>query len=288
MRRFDHFSDIDVQLLVADGESDEVFKAGGGRTGRHLPDRATLRRAGTHLAYLFQRYYRLSETDEYLVVDVVIREESQPERLMEREHHGDPVVLFDKQGSIAAQSLDPEQLARDISSRLEQMPAEFEMFRSLIKKACHRGLPAEARIWYQRFCLDPLIEVLRMQYTPERYEFGGRYLWRDLPDSVAARLSEMFFPQDLQQLLYYQQTATRLVSRDPDPALQTVSGAGSPSGRADPGQPCANDSLIIRSASADSGNSSATLCPAGDINAQVRRMILGSFSAGWVCMNGSK
>jgi hypothetical protein len=48
--------------------------------------------------------------------------------------------------------------------------------------------------------LRPLVEALRLLHCPQRRGFGLRYLARDLPADVVARVTGLAFVQDLADL----------------------------------------------------------------------------------------
>ncbi|MGE0591309.1 MAG: hypothetical protein AB7G23_05055 [Vicinamibacterales bacterium] len=55
----------------------------------------------------------------------------------------------------------------------------------------------EALASFWGYTLKPLVELLRMRYCPARWDFGMRYLDRDLPPDAYSQLRFLMFVQDL-------------------------------------------------------------------------------------------
>lgn len=65
-----------------------------------------------------------------------------------------------------------------------------------------RQVEALAAFW--RYTLKPLVELLRIKYCPHRWDFGMRYLEKDLPDSDYNKLCGIMFvgaPDELAEYL---------------------------------------------------------------------------------------
>jgi hypothetical protein len=56
--------------------------------------------------------------------------------------------------------------------------------------------------------MKPLAEILRMRYCPARWDFGLRYLDRDLPPEVYDHVRDLVFVRDLEDLKTKFTTAT--------------------------------------------------------------------------------
>jgi hypothetical protein len=71
---------------------------------------------------------------------------------------------------------------------------------SFVRKAILRGQHAEALTCFWSCTVKPLAELLRMRYCPARWDFGMRYLDRDLPAAVGDQLRDLVFVRDLEDL----------------------------------------------------------------------------------------
>jgi len=67
----------------------------------------------------------------------------------------------------------------------------------MVTKEVHRQHPLDAHMFYNSCTLRPLIEALRIRYTPARHGFGPHYAYIDLPAEVSQRLEAFYFVRDL-------------------------------------------------------------------------------------------
>ncbi|HEY9724228.1 MAG TPA: hypothetical protein V6D47_19665, partial [Oscillatoriaceae cyanobacterium] len=84
--------------------------------------------------------------------------------------------------------------------RLKELETWFPMSQNFVVKAILRDQPAEAVPRYMAYTMRPLVELLRMRDCPLRWDFGMRYLDRDLAPEDYARLRELVFVRDFEDL----------------------------------------------------------------------------------------
>jgi hypothetical protein len=77
--------------------------------------------------------------------------------------------------------------------------AAFRVLHWLVDKELQRGGPIDALHFYQSL-LARVVELARMRHCPDRFDFGGRYLRRDLPAPVYERLEAPYYVRDLEDL----------------------------------------------------------------------------------------
>ena len=208
--RSDQWSDIDLVLIVEDGRWQDAL----GEVRRIAETLGPIAHAwrvpepawhGHH-----QEFIRIQGAEPFHDLDVVVMETGAQGRFLEHERHGEPVVLFDRDGLVKTEPLDREAHAAKLGARLALLREQFPMFQVLLTRALLRGMPAEAAALYQRVTLAPLVELLRMRHAPERYDFGPRYLDRDLPGPLRQTVESLAFPRDLAHLEVLQQRAASL------------------------------------------------------------------------------
>jgi predicted nucleotidyltransferase len=159
-----------------------------------------------------QAFYRLRDTPPELLIDFLVMSQSAPPhtRFLEPERHGRPRILFDKDNWVAPIPFDRPAHEQRMLARLQTLRARFELFQPLITKAIARGHTAEAVHFYQGFTLAPLIELLRMRHAPDLYDYGPRYLDRDLPPELRAQIERLSLHADLTQLARHHAEAVAL------------------------------------------------------------------------------
>ncbi|MEM6985532.1 MAG: hypothetical protein AAF499_03240 [Pseudomonadota bacterium] len=183
----DTYSDIDVSVLLdAQCAEDTVYAAVSNGLETVSPVEAT------H-AEPPGRYFKLRDGGDYGLVDVCLyRVPDLPERL-DRARHGDIVPLFDKGDWLQPDASNAAQRHQDIAARLQEHRTWFVISQSFVRKAIARGRHVESLAAYWGYTLKPLVELLRMQHCPQRWDFGMRYLERDLPEAAYTRLCGLLF-----------------------------------------------------------------------------------------------
>lgn len=198
--RADQWSDIDLMVDVADDHVEEVFKT---------VEQALIALSPINLIYEIpqpawhghaQKFYRLERASEFLLIDLAVMKHSSTNKFLEVELHGNPRVLFDRAGVVDPPALDHIALSTTLKARLDTLATTFDMFRILAQKEILRGNAVDALVFYQSYTLRPLVELLRIKYTPERYQFSLRYANLDLPEAIFARIERLAFVSDLADL----------------------------------------------------------------------------------------
>lgn len=195
--RVDEWSDIDLQVAVDDDSVEAAFAA----VEEALPP--------VDLRYRMpeptwhghsQAFYRFADAPPTLLLDLAVMRRSTDRRFNQLERHGEPQVLFDKEGWIQVVSLDAAEHEEKLRARVADLKARFEMFQPLVSKALERGDPIEALAFYQTQTWRPLVEMLRIAHDPARHDFGPRYLHHDLPADIVARIRDLAFVTDAADL----------------------------------------------------------------------------------------
>jgi len=197
----DEYSDIDIDIDIADGTQAAVFADIEESLNSLSPvlnclDATSEQQWEGH----HKRIYRLRDAPEWLLVDLLLKERNRNAPMfLEREIHGEKVVIFDKLGIIRATCVEGKELTAEIQQRISQLRLRFELFSHFPKKELLRGRYLDALFAYRAVVLRPLIEALRARYSPFRHDWGPRYLKRDLPDEVYEKLQTLTFVADEQE-----------------------------------------------------------------------------------------
>jgi hypothetical protein len=208
--RVDQWSDIDLQVDVADDRVDETFAVIETtlRALSPIERRAIMPQPTWHGQA--QAFYRLRDTSPYLLLDLVVIKHSSSNKFLERELHGRAVVHFDKAGVVAAPPLSPAELRRKLEGRIETIREQFAMFQTMVQKELNRGNLIEAVNFYHGLTLRPLVELCRIKHKPARHAFHARYIYYDLPDWLVRRLEPLFFVASAAELGARRQQAEQL------------------------------------------------------------------------------
>ncbi len=201
--RTDAYSDVDCMALVQDEAVEQVFAAVSAALAALSPIERHYRIPEPAWHGHSQIFYRLQHAPPWLLVDLaLLKLSSAPHnRFLETERHGVQQVLFDRDNLVQPAPFDREQHEAQIRARLPHLVARFDLFHIFVDKAAWRQDVADALGMYHAMSLRPLVELLRIRHCPDRFDYGLRYLQRDLPPELYARLEPLFFCRDLDDLL---------------------------------------------------------------------------------------
>ena len=210
--RRDQFSDIDLVAVVDEDRVEDAFSAVKEELESISPIELEWRVPSPTWHGHEQVFYRMRDVDEHLMIDFVVMTRATPaqNRFLERERHGFPVVLFDHDGFCTPAALDRLVHDQRMRARLERIRVTFPLFQPLVIRAVERRQPCDAAHFYAQLTLAPTVEALRMVHCPERFDFGMRYLFDDLPAEVYARVSELALPGSLEGIRRCREEAEEL------------------------------------------------------------------------------
>jgi hypothetical protein len=198
--RSDRWSDVDIYIVVDDPMVEAVF---------NRIEKIVVSLSGYDRKYRLpeptwhghsQVFYRLKKASPFLFLDIAVMRRSSKDKFLQYRIHGTPVVHFDKAGIIRDDPVDAAALLARLKERLKAMKETFKLFEVLTLKELNRGFDIIALNFYQSSVIRPLIEVLRIKYSPYHYNFHTAYLYYDLPQKTVARLRRLCFVKDGREL----------------------------------------------------------------------------------------
>jgi len=145
---------------------------------------------------IYQKFYHLAGTSEFLLVDLAVVTATAPDKFLVREIHGEAVVFFDKDGTVRPPPLDAEKFVHGLLERRVRLRERMDLFGPFVLKEIYRKNWLEALEFYRGLVLLSLVEALRMRHGPEHYDFRMRYVYRELPQAIVRRLEELAFVRD--------------------------------------------------------------------------------------------
>jgi predicted nucleotidyltransferase len=208
--RTDAWSDIDIQIVVDDDAVEQCFEITHEVLERLSPIAHRFRLPSPTWHGHEQEFLSLNDADACHFVDFVVLKRSSKDWFLERERHGDALVLFDKEGLVKAPPFDRAAHVDKMEKRLAVLREVFPLFQNLTVKAARRRAAADAMMTYMTQTIRPVVEILRMRYCPDRYDYGLRYLDRDLPADVGAEIERLVFPPSVEEVEAYQARAQKL------------------------------------------------------------------------------
>ncbi|MCB9914823.1 MAG: hypothetical protein H6828_06685 [Planctomycetes bacterium] len=216
--RLDARSDIDLVVVAERADVERVFATVARALEALSPIAERYRTPEPTWHGMSQEFLQVADADPDHVIDLVVAPRDLPveKRLTERERHGEPVVWFDRVGEARATTLDRAAQLALMEKRLADLRARFVVFQPVVSRAAGRGFPAEALACYVRFTVTPLVDLLRLRHAPVFFDFGLRYLDRDLPDEPRAFVESRMLPRDLGELERFREELVARFARELD------------------------------------------------------------------------
>jgi len=211
-RRIDEWSDIDLYIIVDENRVEEIFQACEDALTSLSEIQQKYEVPQTGWSGVYQAFYRLKNTSEYLIIDLAILTPNSQEKFLEPEIHGNAVFHLNKNNSIKLPHLDTEAFAGKLHARALRLKQRFRMFNIFVQKEINRGNTLEAIDLYHVVTLASLIEALRIKHNPLHHDFKLRYAHYELPEGVVKRLESLSFVKDQKDLQEKYNQATRWFS----------------------------------------------------------------------------
>lgn len=208
--RTDLLSDIDLVVIVEPGAVERTFTTMHTALEALSPISHRWRLPEPTWHGHAQEFVALRAAAPEHFVDVVVEEPAGGERFLDVDRHGTPLVLFDRAGVVTPTPEDRAGLQSRIDARLATLRERFPLFQTLVSRAVRRGFVAEAAVAYQDHTYRPLIELLRIRHCPARFDYGARYLDRDLPAPLRAEVESLALPSSLAQIEEFRERAEML------------------------------------------------------------------------------
>ncbi|MBD3917548.1 hypothetical protein H8B09_02180 [Paenibacillus sp. PR3] len=186
----DHLSDLDIVFDVEDGNEDRLLEM--------------LERTLTIIGPLDYKYegdkpdellryivYHIEGTPSTLLLDITVQSHSRKYEFVIEDLGTVPTIIFDKKNVVRYCHLDHLKLEKELLSKLYHIEQTFNQ-QARAKKYTDRGLFLESFAYYQRYVLQPLVELIRIYHTPIGYYMHLIHISRDIPQDVLAELEPLY------------------------------------------------------------------------------------------------
>lgn len=212
----DEYSDIDVWMDVEDGFEDIVFKTAEEEFAKLGKLDFKFRVNHSH-PKIRQNYYHIEGTSEYLIIDFCIQCHSR-DRDEVKYVEGDilefPKIIFDKADVITIHKPDEKIDVGLIKNRIDEIKGKY-MQHSRVIKYVERGNYPEAFIYYIKYVADPLVELLRLKYTPKYYYLPMIHISSHIPKEDVNILESYYKISSLEDIrnntIKAKETCSRLI-----------------------------------------------------------------------------
>ncbi len=193
--RADEYSDIDLMVVAPLAHAGRLFTVTEAALSEIAPIAHVWNVEPPGFADMAQRFYFLANAPRFFAFDCSVITPAAVGIFLERERHGEPIVWLDRRGLMEARPIDDATLSQRRRHRLGQLRGMVPVYAMLVDKELARGHPLEAFGFYQTL-VRALIEVLGMRHRPERFDFGWRYVERELPAEAQSLIARHAFVAD--------------------------------------------------------------------------------------------
>ncbi len=189
----DEYSDIDIWLDVEDGFEDQVFTIAEEELSKL--GKLDFKFSVNHKhPKIHQNYYHIEGCSEYLIIDFCIQSHSRDKnevRFIEGDILEFPKVIFDKAKVITILEKDEDIDIDLIQNSIKEIKSKYMQHSRVIKYVERNNYP-EAFIYYLKYVADPLVELMRLKYTPKYHYLHMIHISNHIPKDPV-KLLEGFY-----------------------------------------------------------------------------------------------
>ena len=141
---------------------------------------------------LRQRIYHLSGSSEYLMIDFCwqLHSRNKEEFVYIRGNKIEAAkVIFDKTGVIQYKDYNEAEYRIGDAARIEECRYRYSQHCRVLKYV-YRGTYLEAYAYYNRYVLEPLIDILRLIYTPAHQDYYLIHISQHIPKNEVEKLEQ--------------------------------------------------------------------------------------------------
>ncbi|MNO49312.1 hypothetical protein D3C76_396600 [compost metagenome] len=189
-KTLDEYSDIDLVCYTKEGCIDDAFTRLDDCMGRLGQVDIAYEQSGRPNNNRY-KVYHLQDSSDSLLIDVTIQSESFPVLFINEDKTVVPVVLVDKAGIVKYQAVDYATHRSQLHSQLIHAQGIYSQKNRAVKYT-KRGLFLESLIYYHKYVVNPLVDVLRIIYTPFQADYSLVHASRDFPVDVVLILEKLY------------------------------------------------------------------------------------------------
>lgn len=186
----DQYSDIDLWVDVDDGYEQKAIEK--------------IKNCLTHIGNLDfehetyhphpkirQLFYHIKGTSKFLIIDLCIQSNSRVFWFTEGKEGEKVKVLFDKKNVITFKPMDKTKTEKKLAERKAYLLGEYQIKKTDTEKELERDDYLGALNFYVNLA-EVFTELVRIKYTPNKYEFGLKHASRDLPKEAMLIVEKIY------------------------------------------------------------------------------------------------
>jgi hypothetical protein len=189
--RVDKYSDIDIWLDVEDDGIDKIIKKLKLILVKISPIDFEYEKNHPH-PKIRQIFFHLKGSSEFLIIDVCIQKHSREFWYTHEFVDEKAKIIFEKEKVVKYHCLNRKEFEKNLKDSVNKIEKRYLFFQAWIKKAAKRNNFLEALEYYYKYCLEPLVELLRIRWSPTKKDFNLKDIKKDLPKNIIAELEDLY------------------------------------------------------------------------------------------------
>lgn len=190
--RVDKYSDIDIWIDVEDNYVSKAFK----KIEKLLENIGNIdysfEKEHSH-PKIRQRFYHLKGSSKFLIIDVCIEKHSRVFWYTSGYEDEKVSIIFDKTKVIKFKKLDKKKLKKDTEEKIKSLDKSFLFFQVWVEKEINRNHFLQSFAAYQKYILIPLVELIRLRYTPTKSGYHLSGISKDnIPAIITKHLEDLY------------------------------------------------------------------------------------------------
>jgi len=194
----DEYSDLDLWFDVEDGKEDEILTAIEVIFSKLSSVDYSYQPEKPHPQILY-KIFHIADTPEFLLLDVNIQSHSRKFEFTKGLRGEEVKIIFDKAEVIQFKDFDENDFRKSRENTAFHLKKMFAL-QSRVKAMAKRNEFIDAFRYYNKYILEPLTELLRMKYAPNKPIFV-KYISKDLPQETLTELENLYKVQSAEDIL---------------------------------------------------------------------------------------
>ena len=209
-KRADRFSDIDIWIDVSDSYVSLAFKKVEKLLSSFGDVDFSFEKEHSH-PKIRQRFYHLKGTSEYLILDMCVQKHSRIFWYTSGYEDEKVSIIFDKSKVIKFKKLDKLKLEKKTKEKIKALDSSFLFFQVWVEKEINRKHFLQSLAAYQKYILIPLVELIRLKYTPTKSGYHLSGISKDnIPQPIVKQLEDLYKISSIEDIKKKMKKANKL------------------------------------------------------------------------------
>ncbi len=195
----DIYSDLDIVVVVNEKDKEHCLDLFNKIicTRFKIRHKWEVRTQGWHGG--LQGMYSLEDMPDYFFIDFTVFSKKEAMCFLDVPRHGKADFIFNKLETLIPFKPNTDKIHSSAEKFLKEKSDKYIFIEKIIRKEIQRKNTIDVIAFYKNL-LGLLVEAWGVEYRPERYDFGFRYLKKDLPQEKYRLLEKLMLPSDVNDI----------------------------------------------------------------------------------------